>query len=480
MKTTIASVFALLFFFFGNCFCISHAAELDKNKIYKKETLPNGLTIVAMESHKVPLVTLVLVFKAGAMTETPETNGLSHFWEHMFFKGNKTLPTQELFKKRVRQLGISYNGDTGAEVIKYYFTMPSRFLDEGLKFMRDAISEPLLDDKEIERERGVILDEYDRNASHPYFDFRLLNKALLFGKDFMYLKDPLGRRRVIEHANREQMLQIKNKIFVPQNAALFVSGDLTFEELKIKAMKHFGLWKSPSGWMMEEPQKFPPLKESKQFVMLKKDVSNATVSFQFRGPNARSQPKDSFVADILINLLGHQSGKFRKTYIESGLSFGADLDYLTQSHGAAISLYAVTSPEKIKTVAEKLKNEIKLWTKPGYFSDGQLDDIRRNLLINRKFELNKPSHYIKTLSFWWAVTGFEYYDGYLENLRKVTLADVKHFVENYLLEKPMVTSYIVSPEDAPKAGLEDTSRELMMTELADYYGEAVKKGAKNE
>jgi len=347
--------------------------------------------------------------------------------------------------------------------------MPSKFLDEGLKFMRDAISEPLLDEKEIGKERGVILDEYDRNASNPFFEFKLLNRALMYGKNFMHLRDPLGRRQVIAGANRQQMLLIKNKIFVPQNAGLFISGDIKFDDLKSKVIKHFESWSSPEGWKIEEPPKFPPLVESKQFVMVKKDVTNAFVFIQFRGPNARFQPKDSFVADILINLLGHQSGKFRKTYIESGLTFNADLDYLTQSHGASMSLSAVAAPQDIKKVAEKFKDEIELWTKPEYFSEEQLNDIRRTLLIDHKFQLNKPSQYIKTLSFWWVVTGLDYYDDYLENLRKVTLSDVRDFVKKYMFKKPSLTAFIMSPDDAPKSGLEDTASDLVKQELSDYY-----------
>jgi zinc protease len=113
----------------------------------------NGLDLVMVPSSKVPLVTIVLTAKAGSMTETPEINGLTHLWEHMFFKGNKRLPDQEAFMNRVRELGIVFNGDTSAEVVRYYFTLPSAFLDEGLQFMADAIATPLLEQKEMEKER---------------------------------------------------------------------------------------------------------------------------------------------------------------------------------------------------------------------------------------------------------------------------------------------------------------------------------------
>src|SRR5690606_25768199 len=84
-------------------------AQAAEKPAYETAKLPTGLEIIALEDHKVPLVTIVLAVKAGAMTETPTTNGLTHLWEHMFFKGNKRIPNQEAFNKRIRELGIVYN-----------------------------------------------------------------------------------------------------------------------------------------------------------------------------------------------------------------------------------------------------------------------------------------------------------------------------------------------------------------------------------
>ena len=124
---------------------LANASFAAEEKVYVSKKLDSGLEVLGMESHKVPLVTIVLTAKAGAMTETPDINGLTHLWEHMFFKGNKRLTNQEAFNKRIRQLGIVYNGDTSAEKVRYYFTLPSAFLEEGIQFMSDAISTPLLD-----------------------------------------------------------------------------------------------------------------------------------------------------------------------------------------------------------------------------------------------------------------------------------------------------------------------------------------------
>ena len=101
-------------------FSWSTSLPLFAKQAFTVDKTANGMDLILMESHKVPLITLVLTIKAGAMTETPELNGLTHLWEHMFFKGNKRLPNQEAFKRRIKQLGIVYNGDTSAEKVRYF------------------------------------------------------------------------------------------------------------------------------------------------------------------------------------------------------------------------------------------------------------------------------------------------------------------------------------------------------------------------
>ena len=86
--------------------------------------LKNGLDVLIVEKHNAPLVTVEVAVKTGSFTETPDTNGLSHLYEHMFFKGNAALPTQDRYMARVRELGISFNGTTSTERVNYFFTLP--------------------------------------------------------------------------------------------------------------------------------------------------------------------------------------------------------------------------------------------------------------------------------------------------------------------------------------------------------------------
>jgi len=458
MKLRAASVWALTTCLVGFSL-LGGSANAQKKPAhpYTVTKLNNGLEIIALEDHKVPLVTIVLAVKAGAMTETPDINGLTHLWEHMFFKGNKRLPNQEAFQRRIRQLGIVYNGDTSAEKVRYYFTMPSSFLDDGLQFMADAIMTPLLEKNELERERRVVLDEYDRNASQPGFELYKIMQNQIYG-DQAHLRDPLGIRKVIETATRQQLLRIKDEVFVPANSAILVSGDFDSNKLIEGVKKYFSDWTNPQGWQPAKPNTFPTFPATTEIVMTKPLAQNVDIDFMFQGPKARENPQDTFAGDVLSSLVGMGSGKFYAKFVDSGMCMSAGISYYTQWQAGEINLTALTTPEKAVQARKELLAEINEWIKPGYFTEDQLNDVRRSLRINHKRELNSPSAYIKTLAFWWPVTGLDYYGSYLDSLSKITLKDVHAFVKKYLIKQPYLSAILISPEGAKVAGLTDNSK----------------------
>src|SRR5689334_13999701 len=99
-------------------------ARLPDAKIFS-QVLPNGLEVIILEDHSIPLVTIELAVKNGSYTEPPELNGLSHLYEHMFFKRNRAIANAEDYLRQIGQMGIAYNGTTREEVVDYYFTTTS-------------------------------------------------------------------------------------------------------------------------------------------------------------------------------------------------------------------------------------------------------------------------------------------------------------------------------------------------------------------
>jgi zinc protease len=423
----------------------------------KMDKLENGMELVSFESRKVPLVTIVLAVKAGAFTEQPDTNGLTHLWEHMFFKGNAAIPNQEAFQEKIQDLGIVYNGDTSPEMVRYYFTLPSVFLEEGLNFMYQAIATPLIDEKELERERKVVLDEWDRNASQTGFKLYRARLNVIYGP-LAYLRYPLGERATIENAKREQLMKIKDEVFVPKNSALLVAGDIDSTALSELVKKIFGRWQNPKDWQQLKVQPFPEFpKTAKELVKAHPQARNISINLNYQGPLARSNPHDAAVADVLGGLVNHSLSKFRKKFVDSGLSYSAGFGYLTQSQAGELNLWASGSAEKFKELREALQQEPQRWIEENYFSEQQLTDVRRSLVIDKKFSENRPSSYIKDIAFWWAVTGLDFYENYITELSKVSLKDVQIFAKKYFENKSALTSVLLSDDDAKKLALKDNT-----------------------
>src|SRR5688500_4946156 len=112
-------------------------ARLPEAKLIS-QVLANGLEVIVLEDHSIPLVTIELAVKNGSYTEPPELNGLSHLYEHMFFKQNRAIANAEEYLRAIGQMGIAYNGTTREEVVDYYFTTTSPNIRTAMQFMKDA------------------------------------------------------------------------------------------------------------------------------------------------------------------------------------------------------------------------------------------------------------------------------------------------------------------------------------------------------
>jgi zinc protease len=205
------------------------------------KVLPNGLEIVVLEDHSVPIVTIELAVRNGSFTEPPELNGLSHLYEHMFFKANRAVANAERYLQTIGQLGIAYNGETHEEVVEYYFTTTSPNIRAAMNFMRDATRYPMFDEGEFERERQVVIGEIDRNESDPaYYLNKEMNERLFY--KYPSRKQPLGDRKTVAGATTTMMRLIQGRYYVPNNSALVITGDVRTEDIYKMAQEFFGEW----------------------------------------------------------------------------------------------------------------------------------------------------------------------------------------------------------------------------------------------
>ncbi|MEP6616933.1 MAG: pitrilysin family protein [Ginsengibacter sp.] len=419
--------------------------RLPANYFWKK--LGNGLEVVVIENSKVPLATIEIAVKNGAYTEGPEFSGLSHLFEHMFFKANKDYPNQGKFLKRTQELGMIWNGTTGEERVNYFFTFNKDSLGAGLKFMNAAIRFPIYSTEDMQKERPVVDGEFQRAESDPGFLLWFEGQKKLWG-DLMTRKNPIGDHDVINTATPEKMMIIKNKYYHPNNSILVIGGDVKHDETFEKAEKIFGDWPN-SGF--DPNQKYPipdfsPLNSTEYFIKESSLAKTPYMEYWYRGPDYRHDSAACLAADVFTTILGMNSSKWQQALIDKGLATYANVNYQLLSHVGPITLDVAPNPKKLQECHLEILNQVKLWGLDNYFSDEQLADAKQIIRRNQVRDEEKPSNLPHRLTYFWCTASLDYYNDYLNNRMKVTKADIQYYIRKYITGKPYVAGMIISPD----------------------------------
>jgi len=414
---------------------------------YYWEKLDNGLEVVVVENSKVPLATIEIAVKNGAYTEGPEYSGLSHLFEHMFFKANRDYPDQEKFLKRIQELGAIWNGTTNVERVNYFFTFDKDSLEAGLKFMNAAIRFPIYRTEDMQKERPVVDGEFQRAESDPGFQLWFECQKKLWG-DLITRKNPIGIHEVINTATPEKMMVIKGKYYHPNNSILVICGNIRHDNAFALAKNIFGDWPN-SGF--DPQQKYPipdfaPLQSTQYFVKESSIAQTPYEMYWWQGPDYRHDSAATVAADVFSTILGMNASKWQQALVDKGLATYAGVSYQTSKYVGPINIFVIPNPNKLKECNDEILNQIKMWSQSDYFTDEQLDDakqiMRRNDIRNRE----KPSSLPSQLTYQWCSTSLDYYTDYINNCMKVTRADIQRYINTYIAGKPYVAGMIINPE----------------------------------
>lgn len=416
-------------------------------KDYYWQKMPNGLEVVVIENHKVPLATIEIAVKNGAYTEGPEFSGLSHLFEHMFFKANKDYPDQEKFIRRTEELGMVWNGTTDVERVNYFFTFDKDSLLAGLKFMNAAIRFPIYRIEDMQKERPVVDGEFQRGESDPGFQLWIEVQKRCWGELFTR-KNPIGEHDVINTATPEKMMIIKDKYYFPNNSIVVICGDVKHDESFAMAEKVFGDWAS-SGFDPHEKYPIPefiPLNKNSTFIKESSIAQTPYEMFQWHGPDFRNDSAGTIIADVFSGILALNSSKWQQALIDKGLATFAILNYSTSKYVGPIALFTIPNPVKLKECNLELLNQISHFGDADYFTDEQLATAKEIILRNKIRSMEKPSSLPSQLTYWWCSTSLNFLTDYTDAMLKVTRKELQQYAQKYLVNKPFVAGMILNEE----------------------------------
>jgi zinc protease len=421
---------------------VAQRAELERR--IQRTTLPNGLDVIVVENRGVPLVTIEADVKNGSFTQGPEFEGLSHLYEHMFFKANAAYPNPDDFIGRASELGAEFNGTTSEERVNYYLTVPADSVEGGMKFLAAALINPLFRKDELEREREVVIGEYDRNESNPFFQFTTEMGKALWTTSWSR-KNPLGERKVIQSTTPEKMHAIQQRYYVPNNTAIIVTGDVPAAKAFAMAKAIFGPWSRGNDPAKSDPvPPIPPLVHDTA-VIVEQPIGTIMVMLQWQGPSAQKDPASTYAADVFSDVLNQPGSRFQRRLVDSGLFQSVGVNYYTLNQVGPITIEGETSPEKLKQALVALRDEIQKLNDPGYFSADELKAATRQRIVGTMLGLERVSGFAHQLGFWWAVTGLDYFYGYVDTMAKQTPSDLQSYASKYIIGKPHVTGVLLSP-----------------------------------
>jgi len=208
--------------------------------MYKKTILKNGLRIITVKQKETQAAAVFVLVKTGSKFETKEISGISHFLEHMFFKGTEKMKKQQDVAETLDKIGGSYNAFTGEECTGYYAKVDSMHFDVALEWVADIFLNSKIPASEMEKERGVIIEELNMYKENPIMHIDQVWKEVLYG-DQPAGWDIGGTKESVLEIKRSQILNYIKKAYKPNNTVICIAGNFNEEEAIKKIDNYFSV-----------------------------------------------------------------------------------------------------------------------------------------------------------------------------------------------------------------------------------------------
>ena len=270
-------------------------------------TLPNGLRVFLIDTKAFPTLTTLLIVGAGSRYEEESNNGVAHFLEHMFFKGSKKYPDPFILTSTIEQLGGIWNAFTSKDYTGYFIKATSEHFDIVVDVLSDVLLRPLFKEEEIEKEKGVIVEEINMYEDQPQSLVGDLYENLLYkGNPLGY--DVIGTKKTVTSFTRQTFLDYRSMLYHPKNTVFVVAGGLHMTKTGETQAKNyiqvieekFGEWGNG-----EKKSDFVPMTEQqeKPEILIKtKKTEQAHFCLGYRA--FPSSDKRRRILEVLVGILG--------------------------------------------------------------------------------------------------------------------------------------------------------------------------------
>lgn len=408
--------------------------------MFEKTTLKNGLTLITVPMPHLDSVTTLVAVGAGSRYETKNINGISHFLEHMFFKGSNKFPTTEIISTLVDGIGAVNNAATSKEFTYYWVKSAAKHLELATDILSSMLKEPLMQKEEVDREKGVIAEEIRMYRDNPTRYIWDLYEELQYG-DQPLGWDTAGQEKIINSFKREDFLKYMDSLYAPENMALIYAGKIP-KNIKEIAEKYFSDLPKRSEHKFKPYKKVPQKKHKINIFYKKTDQANVILGVEGYD---RNDPK-RYEAGVLGNILG--SGMSSRLFLQvrerRGLAYSVHAGHESYVDTGNFAAYAGLKLEKVEEGLEVILAEL-MRTVAEPVTEDELKKAKEMIRGGLALRSESTNFMAEFFGIKFVLDKkLETFDEYLKKIDEVTIEDIQK-VAKELFQKNRFNLQVIGP-----------------------------------
>ncbi len=403
--------------------------------------LPSGQKVIIKEVRDNNIVKIDTWINTGSINEDDKTSGISHFLEHLFFKGTQKYPTGTM-DKILDSKGAIVNAGTSKDFTHYYIQIPSKDFDLALELHADMLLNPMIPRKELERERPVVIEEISKTKDSPSNRlFDNIYKTLYEKSNHPYKRNVIGNKDIIQNVTREEILDYYNKFYTPDAFTTVIVGDVNKEEALNKVAKAF----SSKEKTKQVKIKYPKIKSLEKIERIEDtmDINKSHMMIAFLTPKF-SDTKDNYALDVLATMLSSGKSSILNQNLKENkqLVLSISSGNYSQKDSGMFYVYSTFEPSKEKMIESEIISELKK-IQEGQFEDSKVQKAKNTIKTDTYYSRESISNISDDLGYDFTFANDDtYYENYLKNIDKVTKKDIINVAKKYLIPDKYAISII--------------------------------------
>lgn len=406
----------------------------------KTSCLNNGIVFVGEENEFVRTNSIGIWIKNGSVDEDEQTNGISHFIEHMLFKGTANRTAKDI-ADQMSAIGGRINAFTGKEYMCYYAHVLDTHFDKALDILSDMICNSVFNEEDIRKEKGVILEELKMSLDTPE---DIINESLqleVFNNSALSY-NILGIEDNIKKFNREDILNYFNKHYVSSNIVISVVGKIDYDVVYDKLNEKFKSIQKGTSQTRSESTAY-----SKAFIMNNKDIEQVHLLFAF--PSFKAESPEMYAVSIINSIIGGgmNSRLFQRIREEEGLVYSVYSYQESFVNSGLFNIYAATTSSSLEQVIEMIYEELNILIEQGIDEEELMmtkEQLKSNLIIGLESMNARMSTYGKSKLM---LDRIKSQDEIILNLNKIDIESINSILKQIINYDALSVSIVGKQEE---------------------------------